>query len=590
MGRFLAQIAASFLGMLLFVFFVLFLFIPLLVVAFAPSGGSQPAGESLVLTLDLRQSRPDKIIESPFAEPSQAVKSVVGVVRALARAEDDPRVKGLYIRFGSAGLPLSQAAEYREAFERFKAKGKFIVAHTQSIFTQGLGDLYAVAGADEISMQPNGQIFSSGLITAPLFMRELLDDLGVTPEFRGYKEYKTAAHGFLYNDFTEPMREAQTRLVDSMFESVTAEIAGDREMERGTLTAMLADPPFIGQTAQQNGLIDALRFEIDAKEEAKTRAGEGAKVMGLGSYVKSAGIGFSKGGKTFALIQAAGPIMEGRSDGPFSDEQIGGDTVSAAVMSAVKDNSVKAIILRIDSPGGSAIASEQVRDALARAQAAGKPVVVSMAGVAASGGYWISMTADKIVAHSTTITGSIGVIGGKFVISELLQNIGVNAPVIATSEGVQTFSALRNFTEEDWARFDRSLRATYEEFTQKVAEGRGMDIAQVETIAKGRVWTGADAKANNLVDEIGGLRKAIDVTRAVTETPDGTTVRLKRFPAAPTLEQFIEDLMNNTGGVGVFASTLQTAAEMPAVRRMLTTLTMANQKGVMAYEPVEAAR
>lgn len=590
MGRFFAQIAASFIGILLFFLIMPFIVLPILIAAVMLPTASQPIGNSLVLTLDLRESRPDKITPSPLAEPSQAVDSVVGVVRALAQAEQDSRVKGLYVRFGSAGLPLAEAAEYREAFARFKASGKFIMAHTQSLFTQGLGDYYAVAGADEISMQPNGMMFSSGLSITPLFMRELLDNLGVTPEFRGYKEYKTAAHGFLYNDFTEPMRAARTRLVESMFDSVTGDIARDRDMTLEALKGLLADPPHIGQGAVDKGFFDAMRHAIDAKNAALARAGSGSQTIGIGQYAGSAGLGFGSSGTTVALIQAQGPIGEGSSDGPFSGDQIGGDTIAAAIMDAIKDKDVRAIILRVNSPGGSAIASEQIRDATARAQKANKPVVVSMAGLAASGGYWISMSSDKIIAHATTITGSIGVIGGKFVIKDLLDNIGVNGPTIATSEGVQLFSPMKTFSEEDWARFDRFMRATYDEFVQKVAAGRNLGSQEVEESAKGRVWTGSDALDRKLVDGIGGLRSAIDAVREVADMPESADVRLKVFPAPPTLEELLSELLGSSGGMGILAATLSRTMDEPAIRQMLRTMSMAREKGAITYEPLEAAR
>ncbi len=587
MGRFISQVLATMVAIILLLILVPVIF------AIIGAGSAPQVPGTVVLSLDMRQPLPDKAPLNPFRSgDTPSANSVVGVVRALRRAEQDERVKGLYMRVGGLGVPVAQAQELREAIARFRQSGKFVVAHAQSIFSTGVGAYYLGAGAEEFRMQPNGQIFSSGVVTSSLFMKELFDKIGVTAQFGTYKEYKSAANGFLYDDYTDPMREARTALVNSIYDSAMGEIAADRGIGLETLKTTLDNAPIIGQAAVDAGLIDRLAYEVETREDVKARAGANAELLSLADYWDIAGPAPATGG-VIALIQGDGPINEGSSDEGSAfggDAMMGGDTIAAAIKKAADTDDVKAIILRVNSPGGSAIASEQIRHAVVQAQAKGKPVVVSMGDVAASGGYWVSMSADRIIAHPATVTGSIGVLAGKFVVNDLFKMIGVNQGEIATNDGALFFSVQREFTVSEWARLDRSLKATYDEFIEKAAAGREVAPDALERYARGRVWSGADALERDLIDATGGLRQTIDVAKEVAGIDAGAAVELRDFPQPPGLVELLDSLFSASGDVVKASRTLSEIMELPAISALTKATDLAEQEGVLAVEETEAVR
>ncbi len=574
--------------------------IPLLIIILAIVFGTigvinQPTvPDATVLKIDLREALPDRGQSNPFAQGNQpTANSIVGVVRALAQAENDDRVKGMYIRVGGAGFPVAHAQELREAMASFQAKGKFVLAHTQSIFSTGLGSYYLAAGADEFWMQPDGVILSSGVGISSLFMKQLLDTYGVQADFRGYKEYKTAAHGFQYEDYTEPMREARTELIQSIYDVAMGEMAQDRDLSVAQLTGHFDNIPAIGQDAVDRGLVDQLGYEVDARDAALDKAGDDAEFLSIGGYLQRLGPSVARASDpVIALVHGDGPINEGPSDetSPFGGSNtIGGDTLSEALRKATEDEDVQAIVFRVNSPGGSAIASEQIRYAVTKAQEAGKPVVISMGNVAASGGYWVSMTADHIVAQPATITGSIGVILGKFVVKDLFTMVGLNESELEVGEDAFLFSAQRPFSDEEWERLDRSLKAIYDEFTGLVAAGRDMSAEEVEDYARGRIWTGADAQERGLVDSLGGLRTAIAKARELAEIEDDANVRIREFPKPPGLEDILEDVFGASVAVARVGHTLDALLSRPEIVSITRTQELVNHNGVIAVEPVEAA-
>ncbi len=586
MLRFLSQLLASILATLI----VLFVIIPAVVIGLIASD-SKPLPSAMVLSLDLRQPLPDKAPVSFQSQPGPSAKSVVGIVQALERAEQDERVKALYLRVGGVGMSLAEAQELREALTRFKATGKKVIAHSQSLFTPGLGAYYVGIAADEFWMQPDGAMLTSGLQTSSFFMKSLLDEIGVEADFQGRKEYKGAANGFLYEDYPEPMREARTALITSIYDAVIADMSQARGISTTQLKEILDDTPILAERALELGLVDKLGHELEARRAAKADAGSGVEVRSLKAYLKEPRLG-QEDGTVIALVHATGPIAEGSSsgDGFGGSDQIGGDTFAKAVMDAVEDDAVKAILLRVDSPGGSAIASEQVRYALNQAQIARKPVIVSMATVAASGGYWISMSADHIAAHPATITGSIGVIFGKFAVPGLLEKIGVNLGEIATNDGALLFSPNRRFSEAEWARVSRILDAVYADFIGKASEGRGLDEAELERHARGRVWSGVDALERELIDSHGGLRHAMDVTREKLGLDMAAKLTFKEFPSKPGVAQLLENLLETSVGAIRTAETVNDLMAIAPVRQIRQAAEIDAQDGPLAYEDTEAVR
>ena len=512
------------------------IFLVLLVLTFSVIGAFTQARlpSEMVLTLDLRSALPDQRSTNPFAAAAGKL-SVIDVVAALARAETDDRVKGLYIRVGGEGMPSAQAEELRDALKAFRAKGKFVIAHAQAFYTNGIGDYFLASAADQIWMQPVSEMNTAGVASTAVFLKGLLDKISAIPEFTQRYEYKNAANMFTQSDYTPAHREANERLITSIFESATAGMAAERKMTRDQVVALINSAPYLTQDAIDKKLIDKQGYDDEAENAAIAKAGGNAELKKLSEYFLAVGSPWEGAGRpTIALIQGEGTINDGESESSAfgGSTSMGGDTIAKAFRDATEDKDIKAILFRVDSPGGSALASDQILDAIKKAQKAGKKVIVSMGGVAASGGYYVSLSADKIFAHQTTITGSIGVLSGKIVTAGSWQLLGINLKPIGVGENALMQSAAQQFTQAQWDNFNRAVDQIYADFTAKVAAGRKLPIEKVRDIAKGRVWSGADAKPRGLIDEFGGFRAALDATKAMAGIPSDTEINLKSFPRA----------------------------------------------------------
>lgn len=511
------------------IFFVLLFAISAVIGAFTQT---KLPGE-LVLTMDLRNGLPDKRPSNPFAD-QRTVGSLIDAVTALAQAESDDRVKGAFIRVGGGGMSSADAQEIRAALKAFRAKGKFVVAHAQAFYSTGMGDYFLASAADEIWLQPVSEMNTAGVSSTAVFLRNLMDKIEAKPEFTQRYEYKNAANMFMEKDFTAAHREANMRLIESVFESATGGIATDRKKTRQEVVALIDGAPYLTQEAIDKKLIDKQGYDDEAEDAALARAGGKAEIMTLSNYYKQAGSPWEGIGRpTIAFVHGDGQINDGESEGGgFGGESsMGGDTIAKAIREATDDDEVKAILFRVNSPGGSALASDQILDAVKKAQKAGKKVVVSMGNVAASGGYYVSLSADQIYAHETTITGSIGVLSGKIVTAGSWALLGIDLKSLGVGKNALFDSATQSFTPEQWAAFNKGVDQIYNDFTAKVAAGRKLPIEKVREIAKGRVWTGADAKARGLVDEFGGFRAALEKTKALAGLAPDAEINLKAYPA-----------------------------------------------------------
>ncbi len=529
------------------------IFLVLLVLTFSVIGAFTQARlpNEMVLTLDMRNALSDRHSTNPFAQAG-GVMSVIDVVAALARAEADERVKGLYLRVGGSGIPSAQAEELRDAIKAFRAKGKFVIAHAQAFYTNALGDYYLASSADQIWMQPVSEMNTAGVAATAIFLKGLLDKINAQPQFTQRYEYKNAANMFTESDYTPAHREANTRLIESVFENATAGMAGDRKMTRDQVVALINGAPYLTQDAIDKKLIDKQGYDDEAENAALARAGGKAELKKLSEYFALVGNLWEGAGRpTIAFIQGEGEINDGDSQSSAfgGATSMGGDTIARAFRDATEDKNVKAILFRVNSPGGSALASDQILDAIKKAQKAGKKVIVSMADVAASGGYYVSLAADKIFAHQSTITGSIGVLSGKIVTSGSWALLGINMRPIGVGENALMQSAAQPFTQKQLDMFNHSVDQIYADFTAKVAAGRKMPIEKVRDIAKGRVWTGADAKPRGLVDEFGGFRAALDATKAMAGIPADTEINLRSFPGPKTPYEEIADAFGTSAEV-----------------------------------------
>ncbi|HMI97713.1 MAG TPA: signal peptide peptidase SppA [Micropepsaceae bacterium] len=501
-----------------------------------------------VLELDLRQSMEDKSSSSLF-DLGEANPSIMDVVMGLDRAARDARVKGIFLRVGTADLSVPKAEELRDALKHFKESGKFVIAHSQSFYSSGLGDYTVAAGADQIWMQPVSTFFSAGTATTTLFFKGLFDKVNAVPQFVQRYEYKNAANVFTQTDFTAPHREATLRVLQSWYDSATTEASTDRKLDRAVLTAVLDAAPATVEAVQEKGLITNIGYDAEARDAAKSRAGADAKVTSFERYVQATrnqGAGF--GAPTIALVHAAGDIVEGEDDSPLQrgSASVAGDTFSQAIRDAAEDKNVKAILLRVDSPGGSAIASDQILDALKKARATGKPIVVSMGAVAASGGYYISMAADRIIAEPGTLTGSIGVLWGKFAVGKTAEMVGLEARELGVGKNALFLTGITPWNETQLAQVNMQADIVYADFTKKVAEGRKMPLDRVEQIARGRVWTGADAKERGLVDDLGGFWTAVAEVKTLAGISPNTRVAFKSYPQPHGLVGTVSRLLDGS--------------------------------------------
>jgi len=494
------------------------------------SGDGLPS--NMVLELDARKSIEDKTASS-LLDLGQRSLSVMDIVMTLDTAQRDPRVKGVFIRVGSGDLSVPRAEELRDALKRFQAAGKFVIAHSQTFYSGGLGDYVVAAASDEIWMQPVSSFFSAGSSTSALFLKGLFDKVQATPQFVQRYEYKNVANMFTQTDFTPAHREATLRILQSWYDSSVDEASTDRSLPRDTMVSVLDDSPVTVEEVKEKGLITHIGYDDEAREAAENKAGDDAEVTEFQRYAQAARErGAGPGAPTIAFVHAAGEILEGSDDSPLSGSvgSIYGDVFAKALREAANDDSVRAILLRVDSPGGSAIASDQILQAVKKAKAAGKPVVVSMGSVAASGGYYISLAADRIVALPGTLTGSIGVVWGKVAVGGTMGLVGVTAKELGVGRNALFLSGVTPWTEGQMAKVNEQADIVYADFTSKVAEGRKMPLERVQEIARGRVWTGADALERGLVDELGGFWDAVDDAKMLAGIDADTRVRFKRYP------------------------------------------------------------
>jgi protease IV len=501
----------------------------------------------LILELDLTEG----IIEERPADPlSAAVLArrrllLEDVLDGLRRARGDHRVRALVAKVGGRNIGLAIVQELRAAIEEFRAAGKPTVAWAETFgeFSAGNVPYYLATAFDTIYLQPSGDLGLTGIAVERRFYRGTLDRLGVEFQVGKRHEYKNAADQFTERSFTGPAREATERLAASITGQLTDAIAARRKIDPGQARALIDQGPFLAAQALDAGLVDALGYRDEVFASVRKQAGPDAILQYVSHYRRSHAL-TERARKLpaprrefVAQIYATGPIRRGRSShGPLPvGGGMGSDTVAAALRAAAGDDRARAIVLRVNSPGGSYIASDTIWREVVRARGAGKPVVVSMGDVAASGGYFISMAADAIVAQPGTVTGSIGVLSGKPVVAEMLGRAGVTTDSVAEGAHSAMFTTSRPFSEDEWALVNSWLDHIYADFTGKVAAGRRLSGDRVHELARGRVWTGADALANGLVDELGGLDRAADVARTRAGLPPTAPVRV--YPRVRPLDR-----------------------------------------------------
>ncbi len=500
---------------------------------------------ALILELDLTEG----IAEEPPSDPLSALTTMrrarlADVLDGLRRAGSDDRVRALVVKVGGRPIGLAQVQELHAAIREFGGSGKLTVAWAETFgdFSPGNVPYYLATAFDRIYLQPSGDLGLTGIAVQNWFYRGALDKLGVEVQVGARGEYKSAAERLTEHGFSQAAREALQRVAASIVEQLTGAIAQRLEITPADARALIDRGPFVAGEALDARLVDALGYRDEVYAAVREEAGPDAYLLYLGRYQRARTLAErarklpGTGEDAVALIYASGPIRRGRTTrSPMGGSSMGSDTMSGALRGAVADRRVKGIVLRVNSPGGSYVASDTIWREVVRAREAGKPVVVSMSEVAASGGYFIAMAADTIVAQPGTITGSIGVISAKPVLGQALERAGVNTDSVTEGAHADMFTTSRPYSDEEWEKINSWLDRIYADFTGKVADGRGLTQAQVHEIARGRVWTGADAAGIGLVDQLGGLDTAMAVARQKASLPEAAAVRL--FPRAHPLDR-----------------------------------------------------
>ena len=512
--------------------------------------------------------------------------SFADTIDAIRRAADDGRVRGLVARTGEVPLGLGQVQELRDAIAEFRAKGKFAYAYAESFGDLGGGTraYYLSTAFDEIWLQPVGSVGLIGVGAELPFFKGTLDKLGVTAAFDRRAEYKSAMTQLTETKLPDTDRDAFSGLVKSVFDQTADGIAKDRKLAPDDVHALIDGGPYSGDEALAKHLIDHIGYADEALDAARKKAGAGVKILSGPQYLDAIKVG-APTGDVIAILRAVGEIRSGRNpSGPAGDSDgVASDDLVKAIGDAARDPSVKAIVLRIDSPGGSAIASETIWRALKRAHDGGKPLMVSMGDTAASGGYYIAAPADKIVAEPGTLTGSIGVFSGKLITAGLWDKIGVSWDEVQQGKNAGIDSSLHDYTPEQHARFEQTLDEVYHAFIAHVAEGRKMEPAKVEAIAKGRVWTGIQGKENGLVDALGGLDVAVGLAKEAAHIAPDRPVTLKPFPQPRSpIRDIIAGLSGNdddSDGNAVGVSLGRLAALGPLLRQLDTVTRAVGETG-----------
>jgi len=459
---------------------------------------------------------------------------------AILRAGDDRRINGLLLTIKTPSAGFAKVQELRDAIGRFRQSGKWTVAWTETAgeFGPGTGLYYLATACDTIWISPAGDVGLTGLRSEVPFIRGALDKLKVTPDFDHIGKYKNAMNLYTDKTMNEPYRESMEAILDSLYRQIRHGVAESRHLPEEQVAALIDGGPYLGPRALEAKLIDHLGYRDELEDWLKEKNGGRLPLVKTRRYLQSGRL-WDRGDR-IALIYGVGNVARGESArNPLSGTEImGSDTVAAAIKEAREDDSVKAIVFRVDSPGGSYVASDTIWREVTRTRGK-KPIVVSMSDVAGSGGYFVAMAADRIVAEPGTITASIGVLSGKFITKDFWAMLGITSDAVQRGKHATFFSSEQPYTPEERVIFRSWLERVYKDFVTKAAAGRGKTFDQINDIAQGRIWTGQDALKLGLVDDLGGLDTAVAKAAGLAHLDPHAPVRLVEFPAPRSLWQSV---------------------------------------------------
>lgn len=531
-------------------------------------GPEQPLPSKFVLTMTLEGDYPEyQMAEYPL---SGGAPTVLSVVNAIDHAGRDNRVNGIIVNLATSNISLGRVQELRAALQRFHKTGKFlhIYANQYGDPGRGLGTYYFASIFDQIWMQPVGNVSMAGISVEIPFARATLDKLGVKPEFFARKEYKSLFESFENKEMSPANRQAMTTLVDDLGTQLVNGIADARKWKPEAVLALMDKGLFTDKEALAAGLVTkldeygALRDMVKASVSGKKFPADPIKAKRELNKIKDSSIfvdieryvadnkndsgasGIRGSKKTAALVYVEGTIMDAgpARDSGFGSKVASGENITDDLRAIAEDPDVDILVLRINSPGGSPSAAETIRRAAARFKQNGKKVIVSMGDEAASGGYWVATAGDYIFALPGTLTGSIGVAGGKVDLTGLWNKIGVRWQSVDFGKNAGMWSLNRPFSASATERMNATMDAIYNNFIGLVAQSRHMTLQQADAVARGRVWTGNQAKEKRLVDELGGLDAALDYAAKQVQAGDRTHLKLQIFPRPQSPFEKLEDL------------------------------------------------
>jgi protease-4 len=506
--------------------------------------GAARASDRVVLVFDV----PASLDEGPppprsifFAPRRHSRFTTYDVTRALTAAAEDDHIRALVLHVGPLDWGWARIGEVRAAVARFRRAGKPVYA---SLTAGGDREYLLATAAGKIAMPPTAELQLDGLLATAVFFRGAFDKFGVSPNFAHVGRFKSAVEPYTRTDMSPESRQAIGAVLDDLYGILLDSLGTARRMPRDSVARLVDDGPFTAAEARACGLVDTLLYDAEVDSLAMRRGGRRLASETFSRYLD--GLTPPVSGTHVALVTAEGPIVAGRSRQPLGqDPVLGSETLIEALRQARTRKAIKAVVLRIDSPGGVAQASDEIWREVQRCREV-KPVIVSMSDVAASGGYYFAVAADSIVASPATLTGSIGIYGGKLNILGLYHKLGLSVETVARGKHAEMLSPFRDFTPEEGQRYQHSLESFYRGFVARVARGRRLPEAVVDSLAEGRVWSGKAALALHLVDRLGGLETAFAMARARAHVPAGEALVIELFPRVRRtfFERMVEDFFN----------------------------------------------
>ncbi|MBO88105.1 MAG: signal peptide peptidase SppA [Rickettsiales bacterium] len=517
-----------------------------LVVIVFQMGEREPLPDKIVLLVDLaRGVSESRTSDLSFGLASKEGPSLRHVVDTILRGAEDDRVKGLVLDIGGARISVAHVQALRRAVLSFRKAGKPTFAFAENLGGLGNGTLayYLASAAEKVSMQPSGTVGLIGLAVEAPFFSDALDKFDIARRVQQRHEYKTAGEMFVRRGFSDQARHSLTKLINSWMEDITAAVAAARKLTGEQVRKLTDKGPLLAKEALAQGLIDSLHYRDEFEQYVEANVGGFVKIVSLDLYNRFKSPP-PEDAKAVALIEGIGAIIPGRGKHSLLDRnrKFHADNVAEAIRSAAKDPSIAGIILRIDSPGGSYGASDTVWRAVHVAREAGKPVIASLGPTAASGGYFVAMGADKIIAESGTITGSIGVLTLKFTTKELWRKLGVDWDKVASNPRATLPSQVEDYPQGGAQRMSVILDAIYADFSGKVAKARNLTAQQIDAVGRGRIWSGKHALSAGLIDKVGGINTAIGEMRNLLELSPEIPIRLVDLPGPTKFEQVLTAL------------------------------------------------